>query len=365
MALIICPECNSALFEFAEKCPTCGCDRETIQKLIENKRQDFAEYKKGFEERIKERAEKEWDNYVTAMSGAAEEYNARFKEIEEKYAPTEATLIGYAEKAEQSAAECNETIKTLSEEKDKVGLFNAKARNDLQKKIDDEYAKCRKFRDEINAAAEKLKQKRNAEIDVIAQKLIEAENKEVDRIEQEVDDLTVRGCSSSVDVIWTMITEKYTMGHFLHTMLEKLGILTRSEMLDNLMFSENNSLNYSTEVAMDQILKDQQYCEIIGIGLKQVIDDFYYIALSDSARDQQSLERQRAFDARMAELERQRLELERQLMMSGYGVTPSAPQQAKPASVIKRGVAGAIIGGPAGAIIGAGSAINKNMTQKQ
>jgi len=85
MALIICPECNSALSEHADKCPTCGCSKETIQRLIAERSQKYAEYKQMQEKSVLQRAEYEWDCYVAAISEAAEDYNEKNAAIEEKY----------------------------------------------------------------------------------------------------------------------------------------------------------------------------------------------------------------------------------------------------------------------------------------
>lgn len=363
MALIICPECNSALSEHADKCPTCGCSRDTIQKLIEEKKEQFNVYIASHEKAILSRAEYEWDSYAAAISEAAEEYNTKFNEIGEKYKPQEEQLLEEIKKATTIADEANKTIQKLSAEKDKLGLFKTKDRKQYQNQINEEQTKCEKIKRDIHAAVEELETKRNAEIDIIAEKLMQEESKQVERIEGEVDDLTVRFCKSSKDVAKTMIKDKYYMAFHIRDMLNIQGLMTKKEIENNIAFADDDELGHTATSKLDEVLDDKEFCERCGITEKQVLDDYYYMAMSDSAKDKAKQEYRRAFASRMKELEDRRMELYRQHIatMSGKSFDNSKPAD-KPASVIKRGAAGAIIAGPAGAIIGVGSALNKNLT---
>ena len=364
MALIICPECNSAVSEHADRCPTCGCSGDTLRRLVEERQQRFKEYRVNQENNVRSRAEYEWGCYMEALSEAADEYNIKFKEIEDKYAPLEKQLAEYTEKAQGTAEESIKRIEELIVEKDEIGLFGTKARNQLQKKIDAEYDKCSKLKTEIHNSAEEFKSKKNAEIDVIAEQLKKVENEQTERIESEVNDLTVRFCKSETDVMKSIIKDKYYKAFHIREMLEILGIMTKQDIKDNFAFADDIELSYAATAGLDEILDDQEFCESVGIGQKQVLDDFYYIALSDSAKDKIRQERNRAFQSRMAVLQQRIREYEAQEAMPAYQRV-TASQNAKPASVLKRGAAGWIIAGPAGGIIGGLSAINKNITDKE
>lgn len=365
MALIICPECNSALSEHADRCPTCGCSGDVLRAIIAENKVKYAEYRKAHEARIRDRAESEWECYVAAISEAADEYNTKYREIDDRYAPTEKKIIAFAEKAEAAAEASHRKINELAEQKDKLGLFRMGARNKLQAGINKEHDKCVEMKAKIHQSVDQLKRKKNAEVEPIAEKLRAKEQQEVERIEKEVKDLTVRYCKSARDVIVTMIQDKYYLAFHIRDMLSILGILTRQEIEDNLAFSDDETLGLFTTIRLDEVLYDQNFCQLIGIGQKQVLDDYYYIALSGSAMDKARQDRHRQFEQRMAVLGERRRDLERQLAAIRYN-TPAAPgQEQKPASVIKRGAAGMILAGPAGAIIGVGSAINKNMMESR
>ena len=142
MALIICPECNSAISEHADRCPTCGCSGETLRKLMKEKKDRYQKYREDLEEGILNRAEYEWSCYVNALSEAAEEYNNRFKEIEKRYESKEKQLIEYAQKAQKTGAEANERIKELAAKNTQIGLFGIKKRNQLQGESDKELHRC-------------------------------------------------------------------------------------------------------------------------------------------------------------------------------------------------------------------------------
>lgn len=363
MALIICPECNSAVSEHAEKCPTCGCSREVLLRLIEERKQRFAEYRESLENNVRSRAEYEWGCYVEALSEAADEYNKRFKEIEDKYASLEQQLAERVGKAQKTAEEYTKKIEELSTKQDALKLFATKERKQIQEEIGVESDKCTKLQNEIHNLSEEFKAKKNAEIDVIAAKLIKIENEQTERIESEVNDLTVRFCKSETDVMKSIVKDKYYKAYHIREMLEILGIMTKKDIKDNFAFADDIKLRHEATAHLDEILDDQEFCESVGIGQKQVLDDFYYIALSDSARDKIRQEWNRAFQNRMEVLQQRVREYEVQAAMPSYQRVTSI-QNTKPASALKRGAAGWIIAGPAGGIIGSLSAINKNIANK-
>ena len=363
MALVICPECNAAVSEHADRCPTCGCSGDTIRQLISERKQKLADYKKREEDVVRDRAEREWECYIAAISEAAEEYNRKYDEIKDKYKLTEERLISSLEKAENVVSECNEKVKSLSEKQKGLGFFSIRQRNKYQREIDEAANKCMKIKGEIESLERELKSKEDAEIEVIAKKLKTVEAEQTERIEKEVDDLTVRNCKSAIDVTKTMIMNRWFRAFQIRDMLKISGLMMKSEIEDNLAFADDKILGRYSVRDLNDILDDEEFCERVGIGLKKVLDDYYYIALSDSAKDKIRQERARAYNARLAELEQRRVELMRQATLNAYAPT-SASQNDKPASVLARGAVGAIIAGPAGAIIGVGSALNKNMTSK-
>lgn len=363
MALVICPECNAAVSEHADRCPTCGCSGDTIRKLLNERKQKLADYKKREEDAVRDRAEREWECYIAAISEAAEEYNQKYDEIKEKYKPAEERLISNLEKAENVVSKCDEKIKSLSEKQKGLSFFSIGQRNKYQKEIDEATNKCIKIKSEIDSIERELKSKEDAEIEEIAQKLKAVEAEQTERIEKEVDDLTVRNCKSAIDVAKTMIMNHWFMAFQVRDMLKISGLMMKSEIENNLAFADDELLGRYSVKDLNDVLDDEEFCERVGIGQKKVLDDYYYIALSDSAKDKNRQERARAYSARLAELEQRRVELMRQATLNAYAPA-SASQKDKPASVIARGAVGAIIAGPAGAIIGVGSALNKNMAGK-
>lgn len=300
---------------------------------------------------------------MEALSEAVEEYNIKYKEIEDRYAPKEKQLIENAESAKKTAEECNRRIKELSTEIGQVGLFGTKLRNQYQKDIDAKLNKCVNLRKQIHDSVDELKSKRNAEIDVIAEKLTAVENELTERIEKEVSDLSIRFCKCATDVMASMIKDKHYKAFHIREMLEIFGIMTKNDIKENLVFSDDKDLKFKVRADLDEILDDQELCEWAGNGQKQVLDDFYYIALSDSAKDKIRQDRQRQFQSRMSVLEQRLTELQSKAEMPSYQAVASGKSD-KPASVIKRGSLGAVIAGPAGAIIGVGSALNQNLTNK-
>lgn len=364
MALIICPECNDTrISDTAAQCPKCGCGMDVIQKMLAEKEANFQKRKKELEEMEFVYAEDAWESYAAAIAEAAEKYNTRYAEIESRYASIaeqyEQELAAFAEDVKASEAKVDEIDSRIRS----LGLFKSKERNKLMSEISAIKRDIVARKDEIEASSDETKEKCNREIDEIAD-ILRAENeKQSEAIESEWG-LTVSSCESAYGVFREELLNGRFIGYWIKDMLEIKGPMTLDEITKNMPFAQvnrytdrqNRALEHYMKKGVKELLADKDRLRKEGIGQKQFYDDFYFIALTDSAVDMNKLEEERAKNMRMEELR----DMNRIQVRENYN-TASSKSSDKHASVIKRGIAGAVIAGPAGAIIGGMSAINENL----
>lgn len=362
MALIICPECNDArMSDNAAQCPKCGCSMDVIRKMIAEKESLYQDEKNAIENQMYERAEYEWDCYVGAIAEAADKYNSKYAEIEAKYQPqienAEKELRALDDKTKKSL----EDVTALEKKIKSLGLFKSKERKVLSAEVINIQTAITSEKNSLEKKINELKEKCISEIDEIADVLMSERNKQAERIENEVQDLKIGHCASASDIVEQMIDDEVFKILQIRHMLEIKGAMTTAEIKEQMPFADAEDIGVRRAATsdIDKLLADKKFLTTMGIGEKQIIDDFYLVALTDSAKDKIRQDEITAIDVRLAELAERR----RQLAMQQYNsiIMPKPASNSKQASVIKRGIAGAVIAGPAGALLGGMSAINKNM----